>query len=171
MVFLVVMFRCESWTIKKAERQQIYAFELWCRRRLLRVPWTAVRSNKSILKEIHPKYSLEGLRLKPNIQYFGHLMQRANSLEKTVMLEKIEGWRRRRWQWLRLLNGITDLMDMSLSKLKETGEDRGTWYAAVHGVMYSWKWLANWTATIYKILSLTPLQYSCLENPMDRGAW
>ena len=147
------MYRWVSWTIKKAECHKTGAFKMWCYR-LLRILWIARRSNQSILKEINPEYSLEGLRLKPNIQYFGHLMQRANSLEKTVMLEKIEGWRRRRWQWLRLLNDITDSMDMSLSKLQETGEDRGTWYAAVHGVMYSWKWLANWTTTIYKILSL-----------------
>ena len=135
MVFLVVMFRRESWTIKKAECQRIYAFKLWYWRRLLRVPWTAMRSNKTILKEINPEYSLEGLMLKPKIQYFVHLMQRANSLEKTVMLKKIEGWRRRGWQWLRLLNGITDPMDVSLNKLRETGEDRETWSAAVHGVM------------------------------------
>ena len=145
MVFPVVMYGCDSWTIKKAECQRIDAFELWCWRRLLRVHWTARRSNQSILKEISPGCSLEGLRLKLKLQYFGHLMRRVDSLEKTLMLGGIRGRRRRGWQRTRWLDGITDSMDMSLSELCEMVMDREAWRAVIHGITKSWTWLSDWT--------------------------
>ena len=166
MVFPVVMYWCESWTIKKAEHWSIDAFELCCWRRLLRVPWTARWSHQSILKEISPECSLKGLMLKLKLQYFGHLMRRGDSLEKTLLLGKIEGERRRGRQRVRWLDGITDSMDTSLSKLQELVMDREAWPVAVHGVTKSWTRLSDWTELNWGI----DFQFAA-AIPVLKGSW
>ena len=151
-IFPVVMYRCERWTTRKTESWRIDAFKLWCWRRLLRVPWTARRSNQSILNEISPEYSLEGLMLKLKLQYFGHLMRRAHSLKKTLILGKVEGKRRRGWQRMRCMDGITESINMSLSKVWEIVKGREAWRAAVHRVSKRGTQLTNWTTTMLYIL-------------------
>ena len=174
MVFPVVTYECESWTIKKAEHRRIDAFELWCWRRLLRVPWAARVLNQSILKEISSEYSLEGLMLKLKLQYFGHLIWRTDSLEETLMLGKTEGRRRRGWQSTEWLDGITDSIDMSLSRLRELVMDREAWHATIRGVTKNWTRLSNWTELMinheeqnFPVISVE-LWYGCPTTVTDR---